>query len=607
MRALGHLLRVVGALTFALWLSAPAVAQRLDPVGQWRIAGFGMPVNLFVEPAAEGETYPAYAVFLAPPSGTDCVDNTVLRFALCGDVSRLGPQVIRSEFVFESGGLFGAPTVYVATFEYASAFASVRLSIAPGSARNSLIWLDRTNGSQIAYTEIAVRDSDKPSPSASWAEGNWVADLGALRLEASFSPAGPGQLTGSVSVFDTGSRDFSRVPGNVAANWHRVAGEFYPFIMTGSAALGGTGAFYGGQIVTPSEYDEIIQDGVMRLLPLAAGVIVAEFSYVGNAGPLDQPFDAAPVVFVPLDGARSPVPPPPAPSTGLSGDPGTAVSGDEQAGDDGSAQPTQVLAQSLAGRWESGPSALIVGEAVSTPTPLTYLITVPHDQTKLLIEIDGYPDDRALVVQNLESALRYAEVLGPLTLNGQSVSQWLGGPPALGFSSYEHTPPHMLLARGDRGVLIMATPQADPVNHIAAFGSIPGGRIAFVTRVSGGPTAPPTQEGGPQLIDPPPPPPQLIEPLEDPRSGDSEIVVTVLDGAAGLVWNANLSAPCVALAKIENGLWAGAADGSVTLNELRALTRIIYAAGVNADTADDRECLNIIVMLQAEMDQRTPQ
>ncbi len=76
-------------------------------------------------------------------------------------------------------------------------------------------------------------------------------------------------------------------------------------------------------------------------------------------------------------------------------------------------------------------------------------------------------------------------------------------------------------------------------------------------------------------------------------------------GAAALVWAADLGRPCAALMALDDALWAGAADGTVALSDLRALAVILYAAGVRpTGLSNDAACRTVLVQLQAETAQR---
>lgn len=566
--------------------------------GLWTIDGTGMIFDIVVEPGASANAYPIYVVASRPQDGqVNCgADIGAVIERLCEIVDKDGPVLLWGDVSrVDSGHLDNTIPAAGAQFSghltsepFGEAGVQVGFAIRSGDPYGTLTLSNYAASTGPTQTvRLPVRKlEEKFTPSSDWADGNWRAEFRGLDVEAALSAEGPLAVGGTVQ-FVPGVGTHGIFSGKLG-NFVRVVEDFGPFHMTIAAELGQVEAFFEGYGETDrAAYTAIYQDARYWLMPLENDVMIVRLDdYDGNP---DIPF------LMQRSGPISPL----------------ATIPSRQAGtvDGGEANWDTPTAYTHVGDWAIRRSAVVSLEGGLAGTDLTGIVSMTSPE-RGSVRLTGAAGGGGMDVMSeyaSDSRNVYLEVADRFgALGGQSPTQWLGG----GFHWYVGSSEiseigvygfsYLMMAGEDRAVLIKAQwdwmqgggaqdyrsldPQhPDPV----------AARIYYLERVGGqrldadGNPVPATGGHGTGLGIPPSLP---------------------ITGAAGLVWGADMSDPCPALMGLEDALWAGAADGSVALDDLRALTQLLYAAGVrNTGMANQAECRNILVMLQAEMAQRTAQ
>lgn len=558
--------------------------------GLWTIDGTGMIFDIVVEPGASANAYPIYVVASRPQDGqVNCgADIGAVIERLCEIVDKDGPVLLWGDVSrVDSGHLDNTIPAAGAQFSghltsepFGEAGVQVGFAIRSGDPYGTLTLSNYAASTGPTQTvRLPVRKLDeKFTPSSGWADGNWRAEFRGLDVEAALSAEGPLSVGGTVQfVPGVGTQGiFSGKLGNFV----RVVEDFGPFHMTIAAELGQVEAFFEGYGETDrAVYTAIYQDARYWLLPLENDVMIVRLDdYDGNP---DSPFllqRSGPITPLATLPRTTPQPRP-------------QTSG------------TQVAPEicSAEGTWQAGHGG-------------TYFLFLDEDAGLLPLELvvaegliatitmPGRTHTNTAFTENTgfgTAVLRIADALG--SLSGLTASAWFGS-----VGEHVHTiaahnindnPSLIFVAGCERGVLLTNGAGPDVAGDLMTFGPVPRGtQLYFLERTSiasglGGGAGHTGQDGSAFSGS------QLGEPASITGAG-----------AAALVLGADMSDPCPALMGLEDALWAGAADGSVVLDDLRALTQLLYAAGVrNTGMANEAECRNILVMLQAEMAQRTAQ
>lgn len=320
MNKVGRALFLLACVFSVLLPVAPAQAQsEKSPVGRWVADGYGFVIDFYVEPSS-GSSYPVIGLVHGPVGGqVICPQNMpVLVERICEKVDKDGPFAIEGEL-----SLASEPGQFVALYE--GAFRSdwlgqdfpVRLAFFANEL-GRLQHLGTRRGRELPTSVEVTRTDEKPSPAAEWAEGNWQADFGSLRLEAAISADGPGSINGTLQAIPVQSGSHTLFNFPMLSNFHKVAETFYPFAMRMNAQLSGAGSLYEGTAATSADYTEIGQTARIRMLPFDGIAIVARIENLDGA-------TFSPVfALTPLDGPLTPVPPPSGSQTAGEGETGPA-------------------------------------------------------------------------------------------------------------------------------------------------------------------------------------------------------------------------------------------------------------------------------------------
>lgn len=567
---------LASGLVMALGLSMPslALAQAADPVGHWSASGYGVHFDLFIEPSPDAQIFPAYVVVSAPQGGWDCDWRSRFIASLCEIVEKDGPQVRRMELAIPSGQGIGSSRRYEGLWSWAGVDRAMTFHMSPqGDVANLVHSEEREGRPSPALATARLRDP-KPSPSSDLFEGNWVADFGMLRIEAAFSPDGAGAVTGSLAPHAVDAPDF-RGNGSRISNFHKAAENFYPFLMSYRGALGANGSFYVGNAQTGPDYTEIGQEGLTRLLPLSNGLIVAEIQN------LDWDTYSEPFLFVPLDGALTPVPSLPGARSGnLELDGGSQTITPQDSGDENAESEES---GTIAGVWTARHGGTRYSGFAPNANLLPGGLDISADEQMAEIAMGSYSAVSTAVRDDSSAEQITASLDAWGTLGGQSASQWLGGP---GIAHRIERPDSLggtyLVSRGNRGIYLVGINRNDPISDLM-FGGVHQGHMLLLDRVSG-PDGQALNQGssGADLG----------------TSGQTQLGVPPrlpAEGAAAIVWSADPNEACAALSDIQDGLWAGAEAGTVRLGQLRILLGIISASR----SGSQQHCRAILTRLQA--------
>ncbi len=535
--------------------------------GLWSIAGSSLTLDLVIDPQVEGGAYPTYLVATGGPGPIyPCpAEDMPLMSALCERIEK-GFPVVFAGTLSTSARSSSAEPGYAGTLasDWADAIA---VNFIVGASHMSGLFTNQAQfdphlGRRVVPVQ-ASKLEEKFTPASAWADGNWFYDDGSVRFELGLGANGPDALAGEIRVVPPSGEHAYNSANAVLADWAKVATEQGGFSTAINARLGQLGSFFDAGIAA-----DFGPDARIRIMPVEnnALVILLDDAQGGDALPFTMMRTDA-LSAVPAASGPAPLPQP-APGGGGAQQHCTA-----------------------AGTWQArhgGPFLRFLNDdpaflpvSLSITGALDTTITAPwRTETLPAIEEQDAFRDRALSA---------ADSLGPMS--GQTASAWLGPngatAPAVVAHKTNGDPPLILLAGCERAVLLTNGQGYDVYADLLTIGQIGiGSRLFFLERTSALSQAAATGSSG-----------QSGSPSQGPAAA-----------ATGLMGVVDPAAPCASLRNLEMGLWAGAADGSVALDDLRALSMIMYPAGVGgAGLSNDGQCAGVLAMLQGEMAQRNLQ
>lgn len=555
-------------------LASPVLAEQ-SPAGLWQADGFGAVIDFHVEPADARGMHSVVGVVHAP-AGMQCHGRespAILR--LCERAEKDGPFVILGAFENRSA----SPLVgdFRGAFEVPELVDDLPLRLV--MVGDSIARLEHSvtaGGADVALSVSARLVDPKPTPDARWAAGNWVAAFETVRIEAAIAATPPVGLDGTIAVH-TVRGGLQRSTSNMVDNFGKLAEDHQSFAMRFEAALGQTGLFFEGPLATGPEYTAIFQESVLRLLPFEGVGLVAQFRE------LDRTTFSPPFLMLALDGPLTPVAPPGTTSSAVDPAPAPAKVDPAAAGHPWG----EILGEWRIVSVHSG-STMAGMRELGGFLPGTVSVVADGAAARIDIEWQG-PDRRGESVRLDYPGADAERIIGLLPRLGAmpglgTITEWLGGDR---FSIFGLGVDEGFMTVGDRAVMVLELDgYPAPLFMLSSFGSVEYAAIVLLENVSR-PTA-----RGPVTADPPERPRDPPQGGRPPAAGDG--VLALLDATGS-------GDPCAALMGFERALWAGAADGSVDLRQLRAMSIFMYPLGVaDMGLVNQAHCQSVLAMLRAE-------